>query len=96
MRVCSLSLAFRVNSVFVDRTRSAILTPVNISVAFFAVVLFYYVAVCIRQFVLLNNNLRSHAGLLAREAIRESSFVVFCRRCSSTVADVRRFVYVCV
>jgi hypothetical protein len=57
-------------SVFVERTRTAILIPVNVSFTFFAIILFYYVAVCIRQFVLLNNNLRSHAGLLSREAIR--------------------------
>ncbi len=57
-------------SVFVDRSRRLLLVPINISLAFFAVVLFYYVTVCIRQHLLLNKHLRSHSTLLGREGIR--------------------------
>lgn len=57
-------------SVFVERSRAQLLTPINVSLAFFAIVLFYYVTVCMRQHLLLNKQLRSHSTLLGREGIR--------------------------
>ncbi len=56
--------------VIVERSRKLLEAPINISMVFFAVVLFYYVFVCIRQHLLLNKHLRSHSTLLGREGIR--------------------------
>jgi hypothetical protein len=56
--------------VMVERSRQQLVVPINISMVYFAVVLFYYVTVCIRQHLLLNKHLRSHSTLLGREGIR--------------------------
>jgi hypothetical protein len=60
-------------SVFVERSRTKLLVPINISMAFFAFVLFYYVFVCIRQHLLLNKHCRSHSTLLGREGENQRS-----------------------
>lgn len=69
MLTASLWVALLV-SVFVDRSRALLVTPLNITLAYFALVLFYFSVVAMRQHVMLNQEMRSHSHLLGREAIR--------------------------
>lgn len=57
-------------SVFVERSRAQLLVPLNISLGFFAFVLFYFSFVSIRQHLLINKQLRSHTTIVGRERIR--------------------------